>query len=279
MSKKKEHENLMPVFQLVPQSDSRIKCKYVGTIPNEKLGELTDEIIETKDFFDNETNDDTFNLGIVNGYQLYGKYCIANITGSHLTSNIKLPVFYFSMLYTKTFVGGCLCNATIFFTIDESSVKKLNDPKKYVGTIITGKYTCELVFPEESDILNSMKPIIEERIMKKYVDNFVNTEDDDAERQKVVDQIGEDVNNVINKLSEYIQSCDIEYFPTKKNVLLKTFRPFYKSPKFTDLMNYCLLYRDDERIKKRCPDMAFEAPTKYTSLKELGKKLEDEKEI
>ncbi|ATZ80889.1 hypothetical protein BMW23_0843 [Bodo saltans virus] len=270
MTKKREYEELMPIFQLVPQSDSRIKCKCVGTCQNDKLGELTDEIIETKSFFDSEKNDDSFDLGTINGYKLYGKYCTTNITGSYLVTNKKFPVFYYSVLYSRTFIGGCLCNATIFFTFDDESVKKLDNPKKYVGATITGKYTYELVFPEETDIFNSIRPIIEEEIMKKFVDKFNNEE----AQQEIVDQISNESDEIISDLTNFANHAVIDYFPTKKNALLKSFRPFYKSDKFNDLMKYCLLYRDYERIKVKCPDMAYEAPKKYTSLKELSKNIE-----
>jgi hypothetical protein len=261
-----KNEKLMPIFQINPQSDSRIKCKYVGVC--EDLGKLTDDVIDTTVFFDKLIDNETGNLGKINGYSLFGKYCTPNISGSYLISNKKLPVFYFSVLYTKTFVGGCLCNISIYFTIDDESAKKLDNPKKYVGSHINGKFTTEISFPEENNIIEKLQPIIENDIMVKNADTF----DENNENNEILFlKIKNDVDKIVNRLNEYIKSSDITFCPTKRQAFLKIIRPFYSSHVFNELMTYCLSLREIQRKEEKCPDLSFEAPTNYIDLAEIKK--------
>ena len=182
MKKKKlirsdEHQNLIPIFQLSPESTTTAKCKCIGTCND--IEKLTDEVIEIED---EKKEHNILNMGKVCGYDIIGKYCICNITGDYLIKNNKLPVYYLSVIYTKQFVTGCLFNIMLYITIDPECIKRMNNPQKYVNAIIEGKYTIEVITLEETEFVNKVKPFLIDRVMVKYVNEFSNSDTDEKKK-------------------------------------------------------------------------------------------------
>jgi hypothetical protein len=258
-------------------SDSRAECKCIGYIDNiEKMQDQTIEFDET-----DKTSGSKCLIGLhkYGDYLTYAKACICNVSAGHLLKNRKLPVYYMVVLYSKQFVSGGLFTLFLYFTIDDDTMKVLTGPNKYVNRVLTGKYTLELVSDDGflGQLIEKRKPIIENMLMEKYVEEFdLLTTDDDKE--KLMDKIMVETNN---KLDEYRQLFEV----TEMNVsylkaVVKKMKSIVQSEIFKDLIIEGLNIREEERKQKNCPDLDFKPPkTKniinLKELKEHPEKIDD----
>jgi hypothetical protein len=257
MTKQKidQYANLTPIFKLQPQSNTRVKCRHVGY--QEDLNKLSDDIIG-----------DDINIASVGKYGIVGKYCECNVIGNYLVQNTTLPVFYASILYSKTFVTGCMFNITLFFTISDEAKKKLDNPKKYVGAFINGTYTLEISVPQTVNFLEKINQFVKDDIFLKYVGEFGKTEMIE-EQIKVMEKVSEELNNKMKLYAEFLNAVIIDKIPTR-NIVHKKISEICKNPLFRELLQYGLSLREKERIEERCPDISYEPPTNVISLKEIG---------
>lgn len=266
MTKQKvdQYSNWTPIFKLQPQSDARVKCRHVGYCEN--LNQLSDDIIG-----------DDIKIASVGKYALVGKYCECNVIGNYLVQNTTLPVFYASILYSKTFVTGCMFNITLFFTISEQSKKKLDNPKKYVGAIIDGTYTIEISVPQTENFLEKITQFVRDDIFIKYVGEFGKTETKE-DQNKIMEKVTEELNTKMRMYTEFLKPISMDKVPGK-NIVHKKIVELSQNPLFRELLHYGLALREKERIEERCPDISYEPPTNVISLKEIGENPEKLNEI
>jgi hypothetical protein len=259
---KQDYKNLVPVFHITPvvESEIQVKCNQIGLCGLEE-GKINDDIleIETPQYMINKVGKDTLLFDTINNYTIIGKYCKCNITGNYLISNHKIPVYYLTILYSKKFVGGCLFNIFLYFTLDDETKKKLDHPSKYVNTHMNGFYTLEFV-PVDDNFIEKIKPMVEEFTLKKY------SNETDVDMDKIIDEI----NNEMEKFKNFLEPQKFDGYPSKKQVL-KHMKTLCSNPLVSKLSTLGLYLREKERKEKKCPDVSYEIPQNIINLDEIKK--------
>jgi hypothetical protein len=272
-----ELKNMMPVFHLKPVSNSRTKCTL--TMYAENTERLSDDQleVETTQEIKEKIGNNTLLLGTVNSNVIIGKYCACNIPGNFLISNTKLPIYYLSIIYNKKFVTGCLFNIFLYFTIDDETKQRLNEPKKYYKALMDGKFTIQCV-PTDEDYIDKVKFFIERDVMMKYQDEF--SKDTSIEYQdKIMDLVVEDINKELESFRKFFEEKEYQNkFPSQKNVF-QVLNDICSSPEMKKLVTYGLDIREKERFEEKCPDMSYEAPKNIINLREIKENPEKLDEI
>ena len=249
--------NNVPIFRLKSMGSDRVICKHIGNV--EQKDEIIDEPLDL--------NNNILNIGIVGQYEIYAKACLCNIVGNYLINNIKYPIYYMTLLYSKKFVTGYLFTIFLYFTIDDITIKELTTPNKYINRLMTGKYTMEFVADDDflSKFLEKMKPEIENYFMERYVEQFELS--DEEGKARIMETV---INDVNNKLNEYRNIFEPEVVTNiNKNKVIEKMQNIYNNKNMKDLILFGLNIREKERIEKSCPDQDYTMPKKIINLKEL----------
>ena len=276
---KDECKELTPVFKLKPLSEKEAMCKYIGNIHNSD--KLADDLLEVEGKDGKPTNLIQFgNYGSgIKQYSVYGKACSCNVIADYFVkktkdgklevNNKKIPVYYMTLLYANQLVTGFLVTVFIYFNLDEKSQKELDNPKKIVNKRLSGHYTLELVADEGflSQLINKMKPELDERFMEKYADKF---DDDltDEQKEDIFKQINNEVENVLNEYRNMFEPRILEKLPTNKSSI-RMMQNLIVNNHFDDIVKIALKFRESERRNKMCPDQDYEPPKKIINLKEF----------
>jgi hypothetical protein len=292
---KQECESYVPVFKIKPLSLNDALCKYIGNINNaDKLG---DDLIEITDKSDKKVS--ILKLSDVKSYSVFAKTCSCNViadyfvkkdkSGKLIISNKKIPVYYMTILYANQLVSGFLVTLFVYFNLNDDSFdekpKKYNkkiqmsdsknnrdddgnimidNPKKIINKRLTGKYTYELVTDEGflGYLIEKMRPILEERFMTKYVDEF------DGSEEEVFKKINDEVENVINIYRDMFEKKEFDKLPTVTRIVDMMKKTIYHE-NFNDIINIALNFREEERRRNMCPDQNYESPKKVINLQEF----------
>jgi hypothetical protein len=265
---KKQYENMTPVFQLKPLSNTKIKCNQLGLCGLEE-GKICDDILEIETTPEMRANigANTILFGVLNGYSILGKYCVCNITGNHLVRNNKLPVYYLSVMYHKRFVTGCLFNVYLYFTINDESKRMLDTPAKYIKAMIGGTYSIE-VEPVDENFIEKIEPMIKDSIFTKFMKDFNECENDDEKQESIMKQISQELKTKTDAFNDFFKPITFNVFPSKK-VVFEKMKELCDKPIIKELSIYGLCLREKERIEEKCPDQSFEMPTNVINLKEI----------
>lgn len=267
-------EELIPVFKLKQLDNTSVMCRYIGTI--EKSQELYDEQMELSDQ-NGVPKSVIYDMGNYNNYNIIciGKIC--NIVGNYLAKHKKLPIYYLSMLYEKTFIKGFLFSIFLSFTIDNTTMKVLTSLNKYVNKPLTGKYTLELIADDDflDKFITYKRNKLESDVMGKYIDQFESADDDD--KNKLMEKIDTEINDILNTYKKLFEPIDVTV--VSKKIILEKMKQMYMNPLISELIYFLLDLRNRERIEKSCPDANYEIPKKIINLKELSENMDtlDEK--
>jgi hypothetical protein len=265
--------NMMPIFHLKPMSSTRTKCILTMYVNNTE--KISDEQlkIETSDEIKEKIGDDTLLLGIVNNYVIIGKYCACNIPGSFLLNNNKIPIYYLSIIYNRQFVTGCLFNFFLYFTIDDDTKKRLNEPKKYYKALLYGKFSiqCVPIDSTKDEFIDKIKNYVEQEIMIKYQDDFGKSDDSDHQNA-IMNLVINNINLEMAEIQNFFESQEYDEendkFPSQKNIFNKL-NDICNKPIFKRLVSYSLIQRENERREEKCPDISYEIPKNIINLKEI----------
>jgi len=268
--KDEKYNNVIPVFHLKPKSSNRVQCnlsQYVKSEDNIFDDELT---IETAN-----KNKNTLLVTIMNKYAIVAKFCACNISGDYLLKNTKIPIYYLTILYEKQFVSGCLFNIFLFFNIDNETKETLTEPKKYFKAFMNGYFSVKIV-PTDDDYSKNMKELIENKVMGKYANEFVEDYDDcdgcDSDNsnsellKKVEGEINLEMEKYLSLLSE--RNFEEDIFPSQKKVF-DEFKKITEKDLFTHLIAMGLTIRENARVKEKCPDISYEIPKNVINFKKI----------
>lgn len=283
-----DYSDTVPVFRLIPKSSARLVCSHIG------YAKIKDDLVDQPYEFDEK--DDLTGSNVLVGIGSFGDYAVCakgnvcNISASYLIKNKKLPVFYMSVLYSKRFISGGLFSLFLNFELDENTLKEVQDPKetedqkqkrindktltsnprRYINRLLGGKFTIDLVTDDGflADVLERRKPMIEDILMKKYIDEFDKAASDSSdEAQIIMDKITSETENKLDEYRRLFQplAVDLPFV----NPIMKQFKKMVKSEIFRDLIVEGLNCREKERKEKSCPDQDFKPPKKIINLKDL----------
>lgn len=281
MSNKKyteeELKNMIPVFHLKPMSSSRVKCNlsmYAKT--EERIFDEQLDVDTPAEVYE-KIGKNTILYGVVNNYVIVGKYCSCNIPGNYLIKNSTLPIYYISMIYNRQFITGCLFNVFLYFTLDEETQKRLDDPKKYYKSLMDGKFTIKCVPIDGYDeFISKLKKYMEDEIMLKHYEEFENADEDTQEQ--IMLKVTDEINNKMEKYITFFNTIEYEKFPSLKNAY-ETLNSICITETMNELMEYGLLIREKERIQEKCPDLSYEKPKNVINLQEIKNNPEKLREI
>lgn len=258
-----DYKNTTPVFNVVPKSETQVKCTVIGLCGLEE-GKLCDDVLEIDTPPDVVKNigQNTMFFGTFSKYTIFGKFCQCNVTGNFLVQTNKLPVYYITMMYDKQFVTGCLFNVFLYFTIDPESQAKLTSPEKYVNTLINGTFTLECV-PLDNDFSDEVKPFVTDEILKKYASIF------NSENQlQIISTVQQEVRAKLDQINNFFKPIPYDDLINKKYVF-SALSKICNDSLMKELMVYCIKLREKKRVEEQCPDSAFEAPTNVINLQEI----------
>jgi hypothetical protein len=271
---KDEYKEFTPVFKLKPLSVTETMCKYIGNIHS--ADKLTDDVLEVEDESGKLTN--ILQFGTIKNYSVFGKTCSCNVIADYFVkktkdnklviNNKKIPVYYMSVLYANQLVTGFLVTVFVYFNLDEKSQKELDNPKKIVNRRMTGHYTLELVTDEGflSRFIEKMSPILEERLMGTYYDEFEAASDD--QKEEIFKKINLQVESTLNEYRSMIDVVKLDKLPTRKYAT-KVMYNLIKNKHFNDIIEFALEFREKERRNNMCPDQSYEAPKNVINLQEF----------
>lgn len=272
---KKKMENMIPVFKLKPVGSDRALCKYYGLVSKDE--NLFDEQIELYDK-DGKELEGIYAMGSLRNYEICVKACACNIVGDYLLKNNKLPIYYMTLMYNRTFVSGYIFTIFINFTISDESLKDLVkidtttgnvtvDPAKYVNKLFIGKYTLELVSDDDflAKYIEYVQPTIESEFMEEYLEEFENANDDI--RSQIMEKIAARTTEKLDEYRNLFEPVSLNTINRKK--LVRKMIEIYEQDNMRELIKFGLEMREKERIKKSCPDQDYKIPKNIISLKEL----------
>lgn len=273
---KDDLEKMIPVFHINPETSTRVKTVLTAYVKNdERINDDQLDIDMSKELRE-KIGDNTLLISQINGYVLIGKYCACNIPGNYLVENTKLPVYYLSVIYNRTFITGCLFNIFLYFTMDGESKKLLNEPRKYYKALINGKFTIQFV-PIDDNFLDKIRCYVEETILKKYQKEIENTKDE-QNKDELFEKVVCEVNNEMNVYKDFLEEKQMDdRKPTPKSVY-KILLRYSESPIFKMLSTYGLMLREKERIKERYPDgmnESYNIPNKVINLNKIKENPEN----
>lgn len=290
---KHESESYVPVFKIKPLSIDDALCKYIGNIHNAE--KLSDDLIEVTDKSDKKVS--LLKLCDVKSYSVFAKMCSCNViadyfvkkdkSGKLIINNKKIPVYYMTILYANQLVSGFLVTLFVYFNLDddafdERSNKKetgnvivksnrdedgniiVDNPKKIINKRLTGKYTYELVADEGflGHLIEKMRPLLEERFMEKYADEF------DGAEEEVFKKINSEIEDIINIYRDMFEKKYFDKLPTVTRIIEMMKKTIYNE-NFNDIIKIALNFREEERRRNMCPDQTYESPKKVINLKEF----------
>lgn len=267
--KNDEYKNVIPVFQLKPQSSSRVKCTLRGYSNNEERL-FDDQLdVETTEELKEKIGENTTLLGTANNYIVIGKYCRCNIPGEYLIKNNNLPVYYLSVIYTKPLITGCLYNVFLYFELNNDTIKKLDNPSKYYRAFMDGKYYLQVV-PTDDDFIHKLREMVEDDILLQNKEKYDNSNDEDKE--KIMDDVMLTVEKKMELYKNFFDKkyLDIDSVPTQKKVF-NMLDNICKGQVFQDLLSYGLLIRENDRIADRgdIDVMEYNIPENIIDLKKI----------
>jgi len=282
----KKYKDVLPIFRVKPAYGSNTATmKLIGTVINgTKYGDEMMEFGTPKEMIDKYGNN-VLHICDVNGYTVVGKMYHCNLPGSFLIKNKVLPVFYMSIIYERKFVTGFLFSIYVYFTINDETMSRLDDPKKYLTQTLEGDYKIELDVDElfSANLVEYAKPVLEEKYMLELVDN-------DNNLDKISDVLGEEemneiIRNVINKVNNRLKEYEdiqkpicLTKYPHKNVIINKHMKEMCKNKIFLELVKYGTQMRDDERRGDKDGNYTYKLPKRifdYNELKDNPEKIDE----
>jgi hypothetical protein len=152
------------IFRLKPESKANsVTIKYLGNLPlSEKINdELMECVVDSND----TAGMNSFDIGEINGYTIYGSFYRCHITESHLLISKKLPVMRLSVEYNKKIIYGKLLDVFIYANIKtgvKSEKQLINTPLecsyvKEISTDIGAQETNMEYFTTFKDIIRELR--------------------------------------------------------------------------------------------------------------------------
>jgi hypothetical protein len=189
-----------------------------------------------------------------------------NILGNYLVKNDFLPVFSISFMYEKTLVTGFLFDIFIGFQIDEESKNLLKDYTKCVNARLNGKFILKIYCDEEvidnfdlilSTIDDSViqEPQILQKMESMSEEDFMKYLDEEITRRKTY----------LTNLKNGIELPELRNMTKTIDML----RNIYKNNDLTNLIQYALEVREDERRKKYNASNEYKIPEKVLNIKDI----------
>jgi hypothetical protein len=169
-------------------------------------------------------------------------------------------------MYAKTLVSGFLFDIFIGFQIDEESKNLLKDYSKCVNARLNGKFILKLYCDDEVidnyDLILSTiddKVIQEPEILQKM---------ESMQEEVFMQYLDEEIikrKTFLTNLKNGIELPELRNMTKTVDML----RNLYKNNDFTNLIQYALEVREDERRKKYNASNEYKIPEKVLNIKDI----------
>ena len=263
----KKYHSTEPIFRLKPiYRTNACEVKLVGYIDDNH--KLDDELLEFKTPREVEA---AFGKNIdlvskVKNYNITASIYKNNILGNYILKNDFLPIYSISFMYEKTLVSGFLFDIFIGFQLDEDSKNLLKDRTKYMNARLNGKFLlkiyCDDEVIENFDLI--LSTIDDQVIQDKDVLENMNSMSEEDFMQYLDKEISRRKEYLIN-LKNGIEIPELSGLNKTINML----RNIYKNNNLTNIIQYALEVREEDRRKKYNASSEYKIPEKVLNIRDV----------